>query len=294
MIAKSLLSFCRKQPTARLAVLLCASTALALTSGCATRDFGPAGTEVTPFSTAKPATKFSGGWTLRQLSRLKRDTQYQLVKDASGVTVVEAKADHSASGLQKRLNIDPIANPYLQWRWRVPTVLSTADNTRRDKEDSPARVIITFEGDKRKFDFEDRAFAMKVKAMTGQDLPYATLMYIWGANAEQNEIIESAHTGRIKMIVVEAGMARTGAWLDYERNVVEDFERAFGEKPGRMRTIGVMTDTDNTGEKTVAYYGDMRFSKVPRVSHNVAGGEAKPAAGSTTSAPGATTAPTAK
>lgn len=250
--------------TRALAVFIAACT-LAV-AGCATRDAGPVSNDVQPFSTVKPATKFSGGWTLRQLSRMKRDTQYRLVQDASGVTVVEASADHSASGLQKRLRLDVAQTPWLQWRWKVPATLNAADNTRRDKEDSPARVIVTFDGDTSKFDFEERAFSAKVKALTGQALPYATLMYIWGANAQQGEIIESAHTSRIKMIVVEAGMARTGAWLDYERNLAEDFERAFGEKPGRVNTIGIMTDTDNTGEKAVAFYGDIRFSKERRVN----------------------------
>jgi GNAT superfamily N-acetyltransferase len=254
----------RPMRTRALAVFF-AGAVLAL-SGCATRDIGPVSNEVQPFSAVKPAAKFSGGWTLRQLSRMKRDTQYRLVQDASGVTVVEARADHSASGLQKRLKLDATPTPWLQWRWKVPATLNTADNTRRDKEDSPARVIVTFEGDTKKFDFEERAFSAKVKALTGQALPYATLMYIWGAQAQPGEVIESAHTSRIKMIVVEAGMARTGTWLDYERNLVEDFERAFGEKPGRVNTIGIMTDTDNTGEKAVAFYGDIRFSKERRAT----------------------------
>jgi Protein of unknown function (DUF3047) len=233
-------------------------------AGCATRDFGPAGTEVPPFSEAKPAAKFSEGWTLRQLSRLKRNTQYQLVKDASGVTVVEARADQSASGLQKRLNLDPTTVPWIQWRWNVPALITSADNTRRDKEDSPVRVVVTFDGDMKKLDFEDRAVSTRMKALTGQALPYATIMYIWENKMPVDSIIENAHTGRIKMIVVESGKTQNGKWIGYERNIVEDFERAFGEKPGRIKTIGIMTDTDNTGEKTLAYYGDIRFTALAK------------------------------
>ncbi|MFY8063226.1 MAG: DUF3047 domain-containing protein [Usitatibacteraceae bacterium] len=59
------------------------------------------------------------------------------------------------------------------------------------------------------------------------------------------------------------GTSRNGRWLVYERNIAQDFERAFGEKPGRILSLGIMTDTDNTGEATVAYYGDIHFSPKP-------------------------------
>jgi len=62
------------------------------------------------------------------------------------------------------------------------------------------------------------------------------------------------------MVVVESGMSRSGRWLTFSRNVAEDYRRIYGEKAGRIRSIGIMTDTDNTGEKTSAYYGDIRFS----------------------------------
>jgi hypothetical protein len=153
--------------------------------------------------------------------------------------------------------------PWIQWRWNVPALIASADNTRRHAEDSPVRVIVTFDGDASKLDFEDRAVSARAKALTGEALPYATLMYIWENKAPVEEIIESVHTTRVKMIVVESGTTRNGRWLDYERNIAQDFERAFGEKPGRILSLGIMTDTDNTGEVAVAYYGDIHFSPKP-------------------------------
>ncbi|MFN7220053.1 MAG: DUF3047 domain-containing protein, partial [Burkholderiales bacterium] len=89
------------------------------------------------------------------------------------------------------------------------------------------------------------------------------LMYIWENKAPVDTLIESAHTSRIKMIVVESGASGNGRWIGYERNIMRDFERAFGEKPGRILSLGIMTDTDNTGGATVAYYGDIHFSPKP-------------------------------
>jgi Protein of unknown function (DUF3047) len=223
---------------------------------------------VSAFSSAKPAGELPAGWGLKQLSRFKKNTQYQLVQDADGQTVVEARADQSASGLIKTLDIDANSMPWIHWRWRVPTLISGADNSRRDAEDSPVRVIVAFDGDMNKLDFEDRAVAARVKALTGQAMPYATLMYIWENQATQNKIIESVHSARIKMIVAESGSSRSGRWIEFERNLISDFERAFGEKPGRIKSLAIMTDTDNTGESIVAYYGDIRFTAEPMHEEN--------------------------
>jgi hypothetical protein len=63
------------------------------------------------------------------------------------------------------------------------------------------------------------------------------------------------------MIVVRSGAARVGAWVEEERNVYEDYRKAFGEDPPMIKGIAVMTDTDDTGESATAYYGDIAFHK---------------------------------
>ena len=251
-----------------LAVLLSALVP-ALGTGCATRDGGPARKTVSPFSAAQPGGALPLGWAPWSLTRFKKDTGYQLVSDPSGVTVIEAKSDQSASGLRKNLDIDPVLVPWIHWRWHVPALIPSADNSRRDLEDSPVRVVITFAGDMDKLDFEERALAARIKALTGQAMPYATLMYIWENKVPRDSVMESHHTTRVKMIVAESGTRRSGDWVEFERNVVMDFERAFGEKPGRIKTLGIMTDTDNTGESAVAYYGDIRFTPIATQKGNV-------------------------
>jgi hypothetical protein len=62
------------------------------------------------------------------------------------------------------------------------------------------------------------------------------------------------------MIVAESGAAGVGAWRSYQRNIAQDFERAFGEKPGKVLGFALMTDTDNTGETSEGFYGALRLS----------------------------------
>jgi Protein of unknown function (DUF3047) len=251
-----------------LAGLLCALlvTAGAMTlTGCASvRDRAAVIAEISPFSKAKAGATLPVDWRPLTLSRFKRNTEYKLVVDtnhAGGSTVLQAYADKSASGLVKTLDLDAMEMPWLRWEWKVSKLIAKADNTRRDKEDSPVRIVITFDGDMSKLDFEEQANSSRAKALTGNALPYATLMYIWENKAPIGAVIESQHTTRIKMVVAQSGVTQRDRWIENWRNVAVDFERAFGEKPGRIKSIGVMSDTDNTADTITAYYGDIRFAK---------------------------------
>jgi hypothetical protein len=179
--------------------------------------------------------------------------------DSCGTTVVEASADGSSSGLAEPLDVDPHKYPWLTWRWKVPQFIPGVDNTRRETEDAPARLEISFDGDMKKVPFEDRFFFAEVKALTALNMPYATLEYVWGDGAPRETVIINTWTSRIRMILVEIGAERTGEWVTEKRNVYEDFRRAFGEEPGRITAIAIFTDTDATGEKATAYYGDITF-----------------------------------
>lgn len=212
------------------------------------------------FSQARPGDELPGGWRLWTLSRFKKPTDYALVKDG-GHTVVQARAEASASGLVHDVKVNPREFPILSWRWKVDGLIPGADNTASDSEDSPVRVIVAFEGDVSKLDFEERIFATRLRLLTGHQMPYATLMYIWENQAAVGTVIESRHTSRVRMIVADSGSGRLGVWQDEARNVYEDFRRAFGEEPPMIKSIAIMTDTDNTGEQAHALYGDIVFMR---------------------------------
>jgi DUF3047 family protein len=221
---------------------------------------------VTNFSYSQPEDDVPKGWQPWTLSKFKKPTAYKLVTE-DGKTVIKASASSSASGLLHPLNLDPARYPLLQWRWKVNELIARADNTRKDTEDSPVRVVISFDGDLDNLSFDDRIFFDQIKAITGQQLPYATLMYIWENRVPKGNVIPNRHTSRIKMVVAESGRDKVGSWQEQSRNVYEDFRRAFGERPGRIISIGIMTDTDNTGDNVHAYYGDIIFKRVAPPRH---------------------------
>ncbi|MGH8806295.1 MAG: DUF3047 domain-containing protein [Noviherbaspirillum sp.] len=198
------------------------------------------------------------GWEPLTILRTKKQTHYQLVHKED-TTVLHARADGASSGLMHKVSVDPHKQPWLHWQWKIAGLVRNADNTQRTTEDSPVRIVLGFDGDKDTLPFADQILFETAKVVTGHDFPYATLMYIWENKAPVGTIIRSTHSSRIKMMVVERGPDGIGQWRDFTRNIVEDYEQAFGEKPGKLIGVGVLTDTDNTGETVEAWYGDIRL-----------------------------------
>ena len=59
--------------------------------------------------------------------------------------------------------------------------------------------------------------------------------------------------------MVESGEQRADQWVDVRRNVLEDYRRAFGEEPGDIVAVGLMTDPGDNGSPRRAFYGDITF-----------------------------------
>ena len=89
------------------------------------------------------------------------------------------------------------------------------------------------------------------------------LNYIWGNKVPQGEILPNPYTARAMMVAVESGKDNVGSWIFEERNVLQDYRNAFGDAPPPISGVAIMTDTDNTGDTVVAYYGDIEFGSQP-------------------------------
>lgn len=197
-------------------------------------------------------------WEPMVIHRNKKNTQYTLVAD-QGKHVLHARAVSASSGLMQKVNIDPLQRSQISWRWRISGLIESADNHDRALEDAPARIVLAFDGNKELLPFTDQIMFETARIVTGREFPYAMLMYIWGRRAPVDTLIPNAHSKRIKMIVASSGEEGVGEWKTFSRNIAADYERAFGEKPGKLISVGVLTDTDNTGETVDAWYGDIRL-----------------------------------
>jgi len=215
--------------------------------------------EVGKFSAEAEGTALPDGWKPLIFKKVPKNTSYALVRDG-GTVVVKAVSEASASGVAKAIRIDPKEYPIVHWRWKIEHLLKTSDVSKKDGDDYPARLYITFE-----YDPDKISFARKVKYHAGRlvfgDIPIAALNYIWDTKAPRGAFVDNAFTGFAKMVVVRSGPDGVGTWVEEERNIYEDYKKAFDDEPPMIKGVAIMSDTDNTKESAVAYYGDIVFKK---------------------------------
>ncbi len=180
-------------------------------------------------------------------------------KDGREAVAVTAKS--SVSMMRKTVRIEPADLGSVRFSWQVPELIAGADMLLRDADDSPVRIVLAFDGDRSRFSQRNALLSELSHTLTGEEMPYATLMYVWCNKREPGTVISSPRTDRIRKIVVESGSVKLGKWLDYERDIEADFRRAFGESPGALVGIGIMTDTDNTRSTAQAWYGPVRLGR---------------------------------
>lgn len=152
----------------------------------------------------------------------------------------------------------------LRFSWKVPALIARADMALRDADDSPVRILLMFEGDRSKFSSKNAMLSELARALTGEELPYATLMYVWCNTRAPGTVIVNPRTDRIRKLVVESGTGNLQQWIDYKRDIRKDYETAFGEAPGALVGIGIMTDSDNTRTSAQAWYGPVTLGIAPR------------------------------
>jgi hypothetical protein len=239
-------------------VVLLAPFPAVLTS--ASQDPPPVRIVVGDFSSQQEGTTLPEGWKPLTFKNIKRHTSYKVVDD-NGTAVLEAVADASASGLVRSVKIDPKEYPIVEWSWKAKNILVNGNVHRKSGDDYPARLYITFDYNPGRLGLIDRLIYGSLKLFYGEAPPLRAINYIWESKAPVGTIVPNPYTDWIMMIVIESGRTKLGQWVNEERNIYEDYRKAFGEDPKAITGVAVMTDTDNTGERAVAYYGDILFKK---------------------------------
>ncbi len=212
------------------------------------------------FSVVSPGKTLPTGWEPLIFKKINSHTRYSLIKDGDTL-VVQAVSKGSASGLMRKIRVDPEKYPIIRWRWKAENILKNGDVTKKNGDDYPARVYITFEYDPAGTGFFEKAKFLATKQVYGEYPPIATINYIWANKAPVGTYISNPYSKRTKMIVVESGEEKLKTWVVEERNIFDDYVMAFGKKPPMISGIAIMTDSDNTKESATAFYGDIIFKQ---------------------------------
>lgn len=216
--------------------------------------------EIVPFSaSAGQAGGRPQGWDLHRTRRDLPLTRYDVV-ERDGRTVVHSQADSATSGLRCDVDVDPRATPWLEWEWRVDRFPEQATVSDDDLDDSPTRVVVGFDGDFSKLPLRELMFREQVELFTGQVLPFATLAYAWDGRVPVDRVVDYPRSKFIRNLIVESGQGGLGEWRRYRRNVLDDYRRVFGTEPGRVRSVGILTDSDDLKTRIEAWFGDLAFS----------------------------------
>lgn len=167
-------------------------------------------------------------------------TEYSLAEE-DGKTVLAAHSNATASSLYRKIDVDLVRTPVLNWSWRVDHVLRELNEREKSGDDYPARVYLIF-----------TAGSTFWKSRS--------LHYVWAGNQPPGAEWANAYGAAAQMIAVEAGDVQVGKWQAYKRNVRDDFKKYFGDDVQQLHAIAVMTDTDDSHQSAITYYGDIFFT----------------------------------
>lgn len=198
----------------------------------------------------------SVGWEHVPLSKFKKDTEYALVHPDQPM-VLRGTAVSSASLFVHKFQSTMEVPETISWRWKTDALVAGADNRDKEREDAPLRVMIAFDGDQTRLPEVEKKRFRRAKALSGRNLPYALLMYIWSDQVPVGTVIPSAHSGQVKMLVAASGSEGLGRWQKVKRNLADDYRQAFAADPGPVIGVAVMTDTDNTRTTAAGEYTDI-------------------------------------
>ena len=221
-------------------------------------DGGP---RIAPFSALEPSQALPTAWREVRLPGPK-PPEYALVRD-EGVTVLRVRSQSAAGSLAHRVDSDLKERPRLAWRWKVDRVVEAADLESKAGDDYAARVYVMFDLPLSELRFSTRVQIRLARLLHGAEVPSAALCYVWDNRHPVGTMRASAYVDSVRMVVLESGTARAGAWVGESRDLDADFRAAFADlglkSAPRVIGVAVGNDTDQTGETATAWFGDIRL-----------------------------------
>ena len=97
------------------------------------------------FTSHAPGEEIPHHWQTLTFKKIDRYTDYRLVRDGNS-TVIEANSKNSASGLSRKISIDPEKFRRVRWSWKIGNMLPGSDAGRKEGDDYPARLYLLISG----------------------------------------------------------------------------------------------------------------------------------------------------
>jgi hypothetical protein len=167
----------------------------------------------------------------------------------AGKGIIKAESVGSRASLYKEVREKEKDLPVLSWRWKISNVVRSAVETKKDRFDAAARVMVIFGSERGS------------KVMGGTEPSGFKIEYIWASHLPRGHLFDYPGERYCKVFVLETGERKAGEWVFEKRNLLTDYKKAFGTEPRGVLAIGIQTDTDHSNEMVTAYYSDPILKK---------------------------------
>jgi Protein of unknown function (DUF3047) len=160
----------------------------------------------------------------------------------------------------------------LQWRWRLDEALSggqrPADLRRKDGDDAALKVCVMFDHALDRVPFGERTLLRVARSVTGENLPAATVCYLWDPLQAKHTTAANPYSRRVRYVVVQGVGAPLQQWLSESRDVAQDFLTLFGDElpVGSAKTaipsvsaVVIGADSDNTQARSSGWVAQLQW-----------------------------------
>ena len=177
---------------------------------------------------------------VRKVRGADNETIYTVGSNEKG-NFYKAVADNAASGLGKEVKIDLNKTPFINITWKI-------------EKDLPGIK----ENTKKGHDFAARVFAVKKTGAT--PLSNRAINYVFSSNNHIGFNSPSPYTKKSIDNVLATTKENLNEWVTVKANVKEDFMKFHDLDVNELDGLAIMSDTDNSKMKAIAFYQNIYFS----------------------------------
>jgi hypothetical protein len=168
-----------------------------------------------------------------------RDERAQSPEDASALWL---RSERASFLLTNRREFDTAEYPVLRWSWQA-TVLPTGGDVRKNAllfgenlNDQAIQLLVVFEGQK-------------------------VLSFVWDSTAPvDTEVDEPSPLAKVKTRVLDSGSEHLGSWRQHEIDLQKEYERRFGQAPGKAVGVIVQSNSNHTQSVGEGYITEITVS----------------------------------
>ena len=177
------------------------------------------------------------GWEVREFTGR---ADVELMRGERGLAV-RLRSARTSFALYRDLVVSLDEFPTLAWSWKTARLPTGGDVRDGRRDDQAAQVYVVF----------PRWPAPRTQS--------DVIGYVWDTTAPVGTTLTSSKAPNVKIIVVESGPARLGAWHRQRRNIAADYQALFRRPPPRVGAVALMIDANDTGTAAEATIGDLIF-----------------------------------